>query len=156
MPVALLLPQDVCAEPSSIAHELPAQPLCFTPSDWVGKYPSSVDEKSGLRLLDLPCIRLTLKKMMEPSDLKLLMNGLSAEKPVQIINQYLIVAKCEAHNCPSRHAIIIIDTENKNYFVALYRRSENASVTKWYASDQDVFYLPQEIAQYFLFMHEPR
>ncbi len=130
--------------------------LCFKPADWVGKYPSKSGDHASGRFFDLPCVHRKLKAILSSADFNLVVNRLTVDAPIQMMGNYLLVARCEAHNCPSSHAMVIIDTEKRNYFVGLYRRSASVSITKWYATDEDPYYLPTEIRESFLRKHEPR
>ena len=83
------------------------------------------------------------------------METLQVDTPIRMVDQYLIVARCEAHACPAEHAMVIIDTKRDELVVGFYRRSINGSVTRWYTNGQDPLELPAEILQQFLRQHSP-
>ena len=148
-------PQGFSGEdPAHVNQEL-SNSLCFDPMKWTGRYPSSTENDGGGRFLDLPCVRRNLEAMMGAKDLTALTNHLQVEAPIDKFGPYIIVVKCETHNCPNMNAMIVINTENNSYVVGVFRRLKNGSATTWYSSDQDQYYLPQEIKERFLHMHEP-
>jgi len=129
--------------------------LCFSPSEWVGKYPS---ESAGdtKHFLDLPCVRKSLLAMLSMSEYENLKSQLRVDSPIEMLGRFLIIAKCEAHDCPNHHAMIIIDTDSTEVIVGIYRRGMSSSRTTWYATGMDPLELPPEVQEQFLRRHNPK
>ena len=129
--------------------------LCFAPSDWVGKYPSDPGNRRG-RLLDLPCVREPLLTLLPKSEYRSLQSELRVDSPIELMGRFLVIARCEAHNCPAHHAMIIVDIDNANIIVGIYRRGSSNSRTTWYSAQSDPLQLPPELLEQFLRRHSPK
>lgn len=133
---------------------------CFSPQDWVGKYPSepAMDGRgpAARSFLGLSCIRDALSALLPEAEYRALTSRLHADSPIAIVGRHLIVARCEAHNCPAHHAMIIVDTDSADIVVGIYRRSSSNSRTTWYSTRTDPLELPPEVLQQFLRRHAPK
>lgn len=129
--------------------------LCFSASDWVGKYPDDPSAVQG-RFLNLPCVQRNLQALLPQSEYKTLRSKLKVDSPIEMIGRFLIVARCEAHNCPSHHAMIVVNSESAEIIVGVYRRGSASSLTAWYSTHTDPLQLPPEVLEFFLEHHAPK
>lgn len=148
--LAVLWPLAACAQ-----GERTRASLCFSANDWAGKYP---DDKSAVygRFLDLPCVQANLQALLPQAEYRSLRTQFRVDSPIELIGRFLIVARCEAHNCPAHHAMIIVDSESADIIVGLYRRGSASSRTTWYSTRIDPLQLPQEVLGHFLLRHAPK
>lgn len=130
--------------------------LCFSPSEWVGKYPTDLTKPKGSSFLELPCIRNYLTALIPSSELRTLLTRLQTDSLVEISGRFLIIARCEAHNCPAHHAMVVVDTETGDIIVGFYQRTSLSSRTTWYSGRTDPLQLPQEVLEQFLRRHVPK
>jgi len=162
---ACLLASLVCTLACGSALAAPAAPpaaspdlgaaLCFAPADWVGRYPTDKDA-SGRTFLKLPCVARQLRALLPAAKLKRFLGALTVQGPIEQEGKYLAHTACRPHDCPSDHAMLVIDLERSRFFVGLYlRRRPQGSITEWYASDGDPSELPAEIVARFSHQHQP-
>lgn len=135
---------------------VPSAAVCVAPQDWVGKYPADATGPAGARFLDVPCVRNALKSMLSASDYRTFRERLTVDSPIQLMGRYLVIARCEAHNCPAHHAMLILDTQEPGIVIGIYRRASSTASTRWYANEADPLKLPPEILQRFLRAHSPK
>lgn len=129
--------------------------LCFTPADWIGKYPSTKDSR-GHSFVQLPCIGPKLKALMPGQDFRRFAVIQAVEGPIEQVGRYLVFTRCKPHDCPDDHGMMIVDTESGALFVGLYARGSSGSATEWYASDDgEPSTLPGELLARFSRQHEP-
>lgn len=133
----------------------PKAALCFSANDWVGKYPDDSSAAHG-RFLNLPCIQRNMQALLPQSEYQTLRSKLNVDSPIEMMGRFIIVARCEAHNCPSHHAMIVINSENAEIIVGVYRRRSASIRTTWYSTHTDPLQLPPEVLQYFLNHHLPK
>lgn len=136
-------------------EELSGTSPCFSARDWVGKYPDASSGAHG-RFLDLPCVRGPLQAMLPPAEYRSLRSRFRVDSPIEILGRFMIVARCEAHNCPAHHAMVVIDSESADIVVGVYRREAAKSRTTWYSTQVDPLQLPPEVLAGFLKRHSPR
>lgn len=148
--IASLLSWAACAQAASAKTS-----LCFSASDWVGKYPDESSVVPG-RFLDLPCVQRNLQALLPRSEYQTLRSQLNVDSPIEMMGRFLIVARCEAHNCPAHHAMIVINSESAEIIVGVYRRGSASSRTTWYSTYTDPLQLPPEVLEYFLKHHTPK
>ena len=147
---ASLLSWATCAQ----AANTKANP-CFSASDWVGKYPDDPSAVHG-RFLSLPCVQRSMRVLLPQSEYQTLRLQLNVDSPIEMMGRFLIVARCKAHNCPSHHAMIIINSETAEIIVGVYHRGSASSRTTWYSTYTDPLQLPPEVLEYFLQRHAPK
>jgi hypothetical protein len=116
--------------------------------DWVGRYPTDRQAKPTRRLLELAPIRKDLRQLLSSSDLKRLSSLYSVERPIVKMGNFIVVEKCMPHDCPSAHAIVVLDTEARRLWVGFFDRSDKGVSTRWYGTD-DHLVLPQPILDEF-------
>lgn len=129
--------------------------LCFSPTDWVGKYPSESEANPRRNFFALPCVRDQLVTLLPSSERRILLSELQSESKIEQMGRFLIVARCEAHNCPAHHAMVIVDIDTGKLVVGIYLRTAAFSRTTWYSRDMDPLELPAEILSEFLARHGP-
>lgn len=134
----------------------PSAAACVAPQDWVGKYPADAIGPAGARFLDVPCVRAALKSMLSAADYRTFRERLAVDSPIQLMGRYLVIARCEAHNCPAHHAMLILDTQGPSVVIGIYRRASSTASTRWYSNEADPLELPPEILQRFLRAHSPK
>jgi hypothetical protein len=117
-------------------------------NDWVGKYPTDRQTNPTRHLLDLAPIRDGVRQLLNSSDLKRLTSLYTVEKPIVKIDHFVVVEKCMPHNCPSAHAIVVLDTEDRRLWAGFFDRTDKAVSTRWYGTD-DHLVLPQPILDEF-------
>lgn len=130
--------------------------LCFSPSEWVGKYPTGPTKTKQTSFFDLPCVRGYVMALLPSSEYRILLSDLRTDSQIEMIGRFLIVARCEAHNCPAHHAMVVVDTESADIVVGFYRKTPSNSRTTWYSRGPDPLQLPQEVLEQFLRHHVPR
>lgn len=141
---------------SSYAQEQSAKnSLCFSPSNWVGKYASASEGNRQGGFFDLPCVREQIATLLPESEYRVLLSKLESESQIEKVGRFVIVALCEAHNCPAHHAMVIADSETGHMIVGIYLRNGSMSRTTWYSNGIDPLELPPEILAQFLARHGP-
>ena len=129
--------------------------ICFTPADWIGKYPAETTRGQG-SFLDLPCIKKSLLNLLPAREYKSVRTELAVDAPIGKVDRFLIVSRCQAHNCPSYHAMVIVDTESADMVVGVYQRNSSTARTIWYSTRTDPLELPKEVLERFLRRHVPK
>lgn len=125
-----------------------AQPWGADLSPWVGNFPTR--EEAGLKrkILLVPAVRRSLSALLSRADLRLLDSTFAAEKEVVQIEQFVVVGQCLPHNCPSAHALVVLDTRARRLWVGLYDRTGEKVSTRWYGPTDHVL-LPPAVLEKF-------
>jgi hypothetical protein len=86
----------------------------------------------------------------------MLLSKLQADSQIEMQGHFLVVARCEAHNCAAHHAVVIMDTNSAEIAVGIYLRTSSISRTTWYSRETDPLELPPEVLAQFLARHVPK
>jgi hypothetical protein len=145
--IILFLVHPAC----SLAVESPWGDL----SSWVGKYPTIDEAGHKRRLWEQPAVRSSLQTLLDRADLEKLDSTFGIAKPVVQVDHFIVVEQCLPHNCPSDHAMVVLDTEHRRMWVGFYERTEKVVSTRWYGSE-DYILLPTAILETFRRAHAAR
>lgn len=130
--------------------------LCFDPAHWVGRYPAEPARAGGQAFLDLPCVQRTLRALLPASQYKAFRDELSVDSPIEEVDRYLVVSRCQTHNCPGFHAMALVDLHSGEVIVGVYRRTTSVSSAHWYWRQTDPQDLPRQLLEAFSRRHTPR
>ncbi len=121
-------------------------------SSWVGKYPTTTVNKKRVSILAAAPINNILNSVVPPNERKLL-DGYHVETPVTQKGNFLVINKCKPHDCPSEHAMVVVDMEKQRLWAGFFTREENRTSLRWYGNGDDYSVLPSEIQQEFRSRH---
>jgi hypothetical protein len=125
-------------------------------TNWVGRYPTSNDKRLQ-SFFEAPEVKKALKKMLTPSQLKRLTDTYAVTTPIQLIQDHVVVACCKPHNCPSEHAMLVVDLKRERFHIGFYRGYyQDKTTLEWISSDGEFQDLPKEIQQEFYYGHNAK
>lgn len=121
-------------------------------SSWVGKYPTTAVNKKNVSILAVAPIKEVINSVVPANERKLL-DSYHVETPVTQMGNFVVINKCKPHDCPSEHAMVVIDMEKQRLWAGFFTRAESRTATRWYGNGADYSVLPSEIQQEFLSRH---
>src|ERR1700712_359888 len=122
-------------------------------STWAGKNPTDQTTKPPKRLLAIPSIQAEIHRLLSATDRGRLA-ALVVEKPVLVRNNFVLVAKCMAHDCGGQNAMVVIDPRLARIWVGFFFRADNLVSTRWFGTT-DSLVLPESVMTAFAAMHQP-
>jgi hypothetical protein len=140
--------------PSPVRPAAQATPWGTNLTAWVGKYPTAEGAARPKRLLAIPAVRQSLNTLLSRADLRLLDSVLAVEKPVAQVERFVVVEQCMPHDCPSVHAMVVLDTQERRLWVGIFEHTGRSVSTRWYGSTDHTL-LPEAILESFRRGHEP-
>jgi hypothetical protein len=121
-------------------------------SPWVGKYPTTTVNKKSVSILEVAPIKEVLHTVVPAGERKLL-DSYHVETPITRIGNFIVINKCKPHDCPSDHAMVVVDMEKQRLWAGFFTRAENRTALRWYGNGDDYSVLPLEIQQEFRSRH---
>lgn len=121
-------------------------------SSWIGKYPTTTVNKKNVSILAAAPIKDILNSVVPASERKLL-DSYHVETPVTQIGNFIVINKCKPHDCPSEHAMVVVDMEKQRLWAGFFTRTEHRTASRWYGNGDDYSVLPSEIQQEFRSRH---
>lgn len=136
----------ICCVLPAFSHA--AGPPWYDLRFWVGRYPTIQEAGHTRRLWEQPVVQTSLRTLLSQADLKRLDSIFAVSKRIVQIGHFIVVEECLPHNCPSAHAIVVFDTQERLTWVGFYERTKDAVSTRWYGSE-DYTLLPGAILERF-------
>lgn len=109
---------------------------------WIGKYPTD----NGKSIFNQKTIKENLKEILPDVEIKRL-KSYQVESEITKVDHYIVIRQCQAHNCPSAFAMVVIDLNGEQLWAGFYAEEENKIDTKWYSNGDES--LPIEIKRKF-------
>jgi hypothetical protein len=78
---------------------------------WGGKYPSGELDGPRVDFFAEPQIKETLLRILPKKFYYRLTSELPVESPIGVIDNYLVIVNCEAHNCPFNAVVMAVGLE---------------------------------------------
>lgn len=121
-------------------------------ASWIGKYPTTTVNRKNVSILAAAPIKELLNSVVPASERKLL-ESYHVETPVTQMGNFMVINKCKPHDCPSEHAMVVVDMEKQRLWAGFFTRGENRTALRWYGNADDYSVLPSEIQKEFRSRH---
>ena len=89
--------------------------------DWVGKNPISLPGESPRNIYRTQPLRKKLTRLLGIRNYERLLNDYYVMGPVKLVGDYVIVDRCERHNCDESSSFMAINIRRGDLHVAFYR-----------------------------------
>lgn len=108
---------------------------------WVGKPPVSVPGEPRRNIYKTPKLQRNLLKLLGGRDYNRLLNNYHVMGPVELVGDYLIVDRCERHNCDESSSFMAVNIATGDVHVAFYKLGK----VEWFHTRGKWRDLPQEV-----------
>ena len=89
--------------------------------DWVGKYPTNRHTRRFANIFKVSPLNGRLRHLLGRNYYRrITFNDNFVETPILLVDNYIIVMTCEAHNCVSKQMFLAVNLDRADIHVALY------------------------------------
>ena len=109
--------------------------------EWVGKTPISRPRESHRNIYRTRPLQDRLLKLLGSKNYRRLLNDYYVMGPVVAVGDYIIVDRCERHNCDESASFMAVNLRDSDIHVAFYRRGK----LEWFHSKGTTRDLPRDV-----------
>jgi hypothetical protein len=118
--------------------------------DWIGRYPIDKQSKLYPNIYQHRQLRPRLEKLLGDEIYRHLVDDYYVMTPIEVVDDYLIIRRCERHNCPNDN-LVAINLYEGDIHVAFF----NDGDAEWYHTKGKVKDLPNGVFKYLWWMQSP-
>jgi hypothetical protein len=109
--------------------------------DWVGKNPISLPGEPPRNIYQSQPLRRKLIRLLGRRSYRRLLNYYYVMGPVKIVGDYVIVDRCERHNCDESSSFMAVNVRGGDIHVAFYKLGR----LEWFHTRGKAQDLPQDV-----------
>ena len=109
--------------------------------NWVGKNPISLPGEPSRNIYKSQPLRGKLTRLLRQKNYHRLLNDYYVMGPVKLVGEYVIVDRCERHNCDESSSFMAVNIRRGDVHVAFYRLGK----LEWFHSRGRSRDLPQDV-----------
>jgi len=109
--------------------------------NWVGKHPISVPPAPRRNIYRTQPLQRRLRKLLGAKNYRRLLNDYYVMGPVAAAGDYIIVDRCERHNCEESASFMAVNCRDGDVHVAFYKLGK----LEWFHSKGTVRDLPRDV-----------
>jgi hypothetical protein len=140
---------DFVASPAQVSQRQIPQNLAYL-KDWINRYPVDRQSKLYPNIYQHRQLRPRLQKLLGDEIYRHLVDDYYVMTPIKMIDGYLIIWRCERHNCPNDN-LVAINLYEGDIHVAFFNNGD----AEWYHTKGKVKDLPAGVSGYLWWMQSP-